>query len=222
MVFFRHAIIYRFKKRIMNPFIIILMAFLCGCGPKNYVSLSFVMPTGEPLITRNAILIVNHIGVSKLPTPVDILRWIGIETFRHPLVLTFCDNESQQLNEAGCIQLPQGRIARAIYAFVEEDERAFLYAGWIFPEYSSIICLSSSDSNDKRVLEMKERWAYFLGHIILAESDLLSSEQISIVRRYITPLASERYYEWCQYISPKTLREKAQKCGVEIRERSIL
>lgn len=216
------AITHCLPKRMMNWVIGSLVVLLCGCETPNYVSLSFILPNGAPLIASNAILIVNHIGVSKVPTPGDILRWIGIETFKNPLVLTCCDNESRQMNETGCIQLPQGRIARAIYAFVEEGEQAFLYYGWFFPEHSKTITLFLFDPSNMQVLNMKEHWAYFLGHILLAESDLLAPEQISIVRRYITPLASERYYKWCQNISPETLSEQSKKCGVEVREHPLL
>ena len=216
-----HSIKRLLRARTTAASITMLMVFLggYGCATTDVVSLSFVMPNGEPLTNRNAILVVNHIGISKFPTPSDILRWIGIETFRDPLVLTFCDNESRQLNETGSIQLPQGRIARAIYVFLEEGEASFLYYGWFFPEYPTTIHLFPYNStSDVRVLKMKEEWAYFLGHILLAESDLLSLEQISCLRRHITPLASESYYEECQYIAPKTLDQRSKECGVEIRK----
>lgn len=200
----------------------VLVASLCGCsGPRNYVSVSFVTPDEHPLASQHTIVTVRLLGIILPPSFHVILRWIGIKTFRNLPTLTFFYNKSKQLNDTGCIWIPEGAGLALIYVFALENRTPFIYCDLLYTKHTdnpTTIQLFPLNSMDARVLEMQEEWAYLLGDILLSKSDLLSVEQITELRRYITPLASEEFYKECQYISPKALRERAKECGVEVRK----
>ena len=208
---------------------VVSMGLLCGCSVKETNELLFAMPDGRPLTSSDAILIVFDSGNTLPPSVCDILRWtifrwFGIESFCNPARLRLCHNESEQLKKTGQIQIPKTLCAVGVYLFVLENEEPFIYHSTLWRSSAwrstntTTVALLSFNSVDKRVLAMKESWANLFGHIRIAESNLLSDKQIEKLRRYITPIASEEYFEKCFFISPETLRKKASACGVRVQK----
>lgn len=216
------------RIRCFSLIVVASMALLCGCGVKQTNKLSFVMPDGRPLTSPDTILIVFDFGNTLPPTFCDILRWtifrwFGIESFYDPMRLRLCHNESRQLNDTGQIQIPKSLSSVSVYLFTLENEEPFIYYSRLHHSVwdsadTTTVALLPLNATDKDVPEMKEEWADLFGHILLAKNDLLSDEQIAKLRHYITPTASEAYFETCFYISPETLREKAKEYGIEVRK----
>lgn len=193
-----------------------LAGLLCGCQSKQ-VAVLFAKPDGT-LLTSERVIVVRRVWMVFPPLKPRDLFIIGMglfSSFRDPPWLRLCSNESEAYNETGAL-IDQDH-AGDIYAFTV-DNGSPLACAWVpFPERTTVVPLVSLSSTDKEALQARKIWAHLLGTVIFSESDLLSPEEISELRRHITPTVEKEFFEQVMGNSPESIEARAKAFGVEVR-----
>ncbi len=165
---------------------------------------------GKPVSLQKGDIVLYRPVCAYLPSIVDLGRLCGVRTIRD----VPCLRGYKKLSEPEQHQLPLYNDAcYQFHIFCENNGTPLSFNG-----------IYSFKTKDKLPIPLQElslqgeTWEDMLGNIILTSNDLLSSKEITQLRKYLIPTISGGYYtNGFVNISSETLEEKALQYNIKIK-----